>query len=240
MGVQNRSKFGGWGSFIIHSPRFGLLRYLLHGSMSSSFLVAGVAFDTWSAVNRCRYELVSTVAFYPSSAAKAHIPSFMVENPMDGRMARRVKRVYSTLDTFSIRLGVFLRRWAVEIVNLLKFLNTTQASASFTIRFDIVMFLQVPDGTRDGSGLHGPAPLVGHGRPPHVPARSSWLLVRSWLRPPPWRSPTRDCSQDAIKPFFSSALRGYLQNFQHVIFGDIIHGTSFVPLSFEFWNLFSE
>lgn len=43
--------------------------------------------------------------------AKAQVPIFLQENPFDTGVARRVKRVYSTLDSMGVRLGVFLRRY---------------------------------------------------------------------------------------------------------------------------------
>lgn len=42
---------------------------------------------------------------------KSQVPNFMLENPFDTRVARRVKRAYSSLDSVGIRLGVFLRRY---------------------------------------------------------------------------------------------------------------------------------
>ncbi|KAG0727393.1 Golgin subfamily A member 5 [Chionoecetes opilio] len=44
------------------------------------------------------------------------VPSFLVESPFDGGMTRHVKRAYSTLDKFSVRLGVFLRRYPIARV----------------------------------------------------------------------------------------------------------------------------
>ena len=44
------------------------------------------------------------------------MPSFLVESPFDGGMTRHVKRAYSTLDKFSVRLGVFLRRYPIARV----------------------------------------------------------------------------------------------------------------------------
>lgn len=43
--------------------------------------------------------------------AKAQVPAFLQENPFDTTVARRVKRAYSSLDSISICLGVFLRRF---------------------------------------------------------------------------------------------------------------------------------
>uniref|UniRef100_U5EYS1 Putative golgin-84 n=1 Tax=Corethrella appendiculata TaxID=1370023 RepID=U5EYS1_9DIPT len=43
--------------------------------------------------------------------AKSAVPNFLIENPFDNRVARRVKRAYSSLDEIGIRLGVFMRRY---------------------------------------------------------------------------------------------------------------------------------
>lgn len=43
--------------------------------------------------------------------AKSQVPNFLQENPFDTRVARRVKRAYSSLDAVGIRLGVFMRRY---------------------------------------------------------------------------------------------------------------------------------
>ncbi|XP_055325732.1 golgin-84 [Sitodiplosis mosellana] len=43
--------------------------------------------------------------------AKSQVPNFMRENPFDTRVARRMKRAYSSLDAAGVRLGVFLRRY---------------------------------------------------------------------------------------------------------------------------------
>lgn len=43
--------------------------------------------------------------------AKAQLPIFMQENPFDTRVARRVKRAYSSLDSAGVRIGVLLRRY---------------------------------------------------------------------------------------------------------------------------------
>lgn len=43
--------------------------------------------------------------------AKSMLPNFMRENPFDTRVARRMKRAYSSVDKAGVRLGVFLRRY---------------------------------------------------------------------------------------------------------------------------------
>lgn len=47
---------------------------------------------------------------------KLRVAGFMAETPFDGQVARKVKRVYNTIDTFSFRLGVFLRRYPMARV----------------------------------------------------------------------------------------------------------------------------
>lgn len=42
---------------------------------------------------------------------KARLPGFMQETPFDTRVARRVKRAYSSLDGLGVGVGVFLRRY---------------------------------------------------------------------------------------------------------------------------------
>lgn len=42
---------------------------------------------------------------------KSQVPNFLQENPFDTRVARRVKRAYSSLDAAGVRLGVFMRRY---------------------------------------------------------------------------------------------------------------------------------
>lgn len=43
--------------------------------------------------------------------AKSLVPNFMQENPFDTRVARRMKRAYSSVDAAGVRIGVFLRRY---------------------------------------------------------------------------------------------------------------------------------
>lgn len=51
--------------------------------------------------------------------AKSQVPNFMMVNPFDSRMSRRVKRAYSNLDQIGVRLGVFLRRYPlVRIISV--------------------------------------------------------------------------------------------------------------------------
>lgn len=43
--------------------------------------------------------------------AKAKVPHFMLENAFDTSVARRVKRAYTSLDSFGLRTGMYLRRY---------------------------------------------------------------------------------------------------------------------------------
>lgn len=44
-------------------------------------------------------------------AKVAQVPRFFQETPFDTRVARRVKRAYSTLDSMGVQVGVFLRHY---------------------------------------------------------------------------------------------------------------------------------
>lgn len=43
--------------------------------------------------------------------AKAKVPYFMLENAFDTSVARGVKRAYTSLDSFGLRTGMYLRRY---------------------------------------------------------------------------------------------------------------------------------
>lgn len=47
---------------------------------------------------------------------------FMIETPFDGQVARKVKRVYNTIDTLSIRLGVFMRRYPMARILIIAYM----------------------------------------------------------------------------------------------------------------------
>eukprot|EP00057_Strongylocentrotus_purpuratus_P031810 XP_785735.3 PREDICTED: golgin subfamily A member 5 [Strongylocentrotus purpuratus] len=47
------------------------------------------------------------------ASTRQRLPLFMQEAPSDGGMTRKVKQAASTIDKFSIRLGVFLRRYPI-------------------------------------------------------------------------------------------------------------------------------
>jgi len=44
-------------------------------------------------------------------AKVSQVPRFMMENPFDTRLSRRVKKAYSNVDQVGVRLGLFLRRY---------------------------------------------------------------------------------------------------------------------------------
>ncbi|XP_072166386.1 golgin subfamily A member 5-like [Diadema setosum] len=54
---------------------------------------------------------VNLATYEDDEGARQRLPLFMQETPSDGGMTRNVKRAASTIDKFSIRLGVFLRRY---------------------------------------------------------------------------------------------------------------------------------
>lgn len=54
-------------------------------------------------------DLVSKFFFF--FTAKAKVPHFMLENAFDTSVARRVKRAYTSLDSFGLRTGMYLRRY---------------------------------------------------------------------------------------------------------------------------------
>ncbi|XP_062699976.1 golgin-84 [Aedes albopictus] len=62
-------------------------------------------------VSQVRQQRAPYTSSNETDDAKSQVPNFMVENPFDNNMARRVKRAYSSLDSIGIRLGVFLRRY---------------------------------------------------------------------------------------------------------------------------------
>uniref|UniRef100_A0A1Q3FEC5 Putative golgin-84 n=1 Tax=Culex tarsalis TaxID=7177 RepID=A0A1Q3FEC5_CULTA len=64
-----------------------------------------------STVTQIRQQRVPYLSSNETDDAKSQVPNFMVENPFDNRVSRRVKRAYSSLDSIGVRLGVFLRRY---------------------------------------------------------------------------------------------------------------------------------
>lgn len=58
-----------------------------------------------------------------SFAVRNRVPSFLLESPFDGGMTRRVKKAYGTLDKFSVRLGIFLRRFPIARVFVLLYMG---------------------------------------------------------------------------------------------------------------------
>lgn len=64
-----------------------------------------------STVTQIRQQRVPYLSSNETDDAKSQVPNFMVENPFDNQVSRRVKRAYSSLDSIGVRLGVFLRRY---------------------------------------------------------------------------------------------------------------------------------
>nr|XP_054758697.1 golgin subfamily A member 5-like [Lytechinus pictus] len=56
---------------------------------------------------------VNIGSYEDEEGTRQRLPLFMQETPDDGGMTRKVKRAASTIDKFSIRLGVFLRRYPI-------------------------------------------------------------------------------------------------------------------------------
>lgn len=63
-----------------------------------------------------------SVSVVEDSNIKSRIPDFLLESPFDGRVTRRVKRAYSTLDSFSVQLGLFSRRYPMVRVMVLLYM----------------------------------------------------------------------------------------------------------------------
>ena len=55
-------------------------------------------------------------------AVRQRLPGFLRESPADGNVARRVKRAAGSIDKFSIRLGVFLRRYPIARVMVIVYM----------------------------------------------------------------------------------------------------------------------
>uniref|UniRef100_T1JGL0 Uncharacterized protein n=1 Tax=Strigamia maritima TaxID=126957 RepID=T1JGL0_STRMM len=51
------------------------------------------------------------------------MPEFLVESPFDGQVARKVKRAYNSVDKFSVRLGIFLRRYPMARIMVIVYMG---------------------------------------------------------------------------------------------------------------------
>jgi hypothetical protein len=58
-----------------------------------------------------RHQRPQIININETDDAKSQIPQFLMLNPFDSRMSRRVKRAYSNLDQLGIQMGIFLRRY---------------------------------------------------------------------------------------------------------------------------------
>lgn len=54
---------------------------------------------------------------------RARLPGMFVESPFDGTMTRKVKRAYGVIDSFSVRAGVFLRRYPLARIFILVYMG---------------------------------------------------------------------------------------------------------------------
>ncbi|KAK8782112.1 hypothetical protein V5799_016547 [Amblyomma americanum] len=54
---------------------------------------------------------------------RARLPGMFVESPFDGSVTRKVKRAYGVIDSFSIRAGLFLRRYPLARIFILIYMG---------------------------------------------------------------------------------------------------------------------
>ncbi|EEC20535.1 muscle myosin heavy chain, putative [Ixodes scapularis] len=54
---------------------------------------------------------------------RARLPGMFTESPFDGTMTRKVKRAYGVIDSFSVRAGVFLRRYPLARIFILVYMG---------------------------------------------------------------------------------------------------------------------
>ncbi|KAG1700905.1 Golgin subfamily A member 5 [Nymphon striatum] len=59
------------------------------------------------------------VGINEADEVKAKVPIFLRESPFDGNITRKVKRAYNSIDVFSVRVGVFLRKYPIARVFIL-------------------------------------------------------------------------------------------------------------------------
>ncbi|XP_042876897.1 golgin subfamily A member 5-like isoform X2 [Penaeus japonicus] len=93
---------------------------------------------------------------YRQDDVRNRVPSFLVESPFDGGVARQVKRAYTTLDKFSVRLGIFLRRYPIARVFVILYMCLLHVWVM------IVLLTYTPE-------VHGPDYQHPIGTMPHVP-----------------------------------------------------------------------
>ncbi|XP_042210629.1 golgin subfamily A member 5-like isoform X1 [Homarus americanus] len=92
---------------------------------------------------------------YRQDDVRNRVPSFLVESPFDGGVTRQVKRAYSTLDKFSVRLGVFLRRYPIARVFVIVYMCLLHVWVM------IVLLTYTPE-------IHGPDYHHPVGTVPHI------------------------------------------------------------------------
>ncbi|CAN7994874.1 unnamed protein product [Ixodes hexagonus] len=54
---------------------------------------------------------------------RARLPGMFAESPFDGTVTRKVKRAYGVIDSFSVRAGVFLRRYPLARIFILVYMG---------------------------------------------------------------------------------------------------------------------
>lgn len=59
----------------------------------------------------------------PDEYPRARLPGMFVESPFDGTVTRKVKRAYGVIDSFSIRAGIFLRRYPLARIFILIYMG---------------------------------------------------------------------------------------------------------------------
>ncbi|XP_063614611.1 golgin subfamily A member 5-like isoform X1 [Penaeus indicus] len=93
---------------------------------------------------------------YRQDDVRNRVPSFLMESPFDGGVARQVKRAYTTLDKFSVRLGIFLRRYPIARVFVILYMCLLHVWVM------IVLLTYTPE-------VHGPDYQHPIGTMPHIP-----------------------------------------------------------------------
>lgn len=68
--------------------------------------------------------------------AKAKVPHFMLEKAFDTSVARGVKRAYTSLDSFGLRTGMYLRRYP-----LLRTILFVYVVSIFNVQCDFINML---------------------------------------------------------------------------------------------------
>uniref|UniRef100_A0A2R5LHM4 Putative muscle myosin heavy chain n=1 Tax=Ornithodoros turicata TaxID=34597 RepID=A0A2R5LHM4_9ACAR len=59
----------------------------------------------------------------PEENTRSRVPGMFVESPFDGSVTRKVKRAYGVIDSFSVRAGIFLRRYPLARIFILIYMG---------------------------------------------------------------------------------------------------------------------